>query len=112
MTKKRKDEHNRWRNKTVSFRMSPQEAAMLDMLVSVSGYTKQDYIISRLLQRDIVVNGNPRTYKALKDLLVQVLDELHRIESATPDYTVSRTIKQILRSRSTAEFIFCIYRYI
>ena len=65
--------------------MSPQEAAMLDMLVRVSGYTKQDYIISRLLQRDIVVNGNPRTYKALKDLLVQVLDELHRIESITPD---------------------------
>ena len=58
---------------------------MLDMLVSVSGYTKQDYIISRLLQRDIVVNGNPRTYKALKDLLVQVLDELNRIESITPD---------------------------
>ena len=58
---------------------------MLDMLVRVSGYTKQDYIISRLLQRDIVVNGNPRTYKALKDLLVQVLDELHRIESITPD---------------------------
>ena len=58
---------------------------MLDMLVSVSGYTKQDYIISRLLQRDIVVNGNPRTYKALKDLLVQVLNELNRIESITPD---------------------------
>lgn len=65
--------------------MSPQEAAMLDMLVRVSGYTKQDYIISRLLQRDIVVNGNPRTYKALKDLLIQVLNELQRIESITPD---------------------------
>lgn len=65
--------------------MSPQEAEILDMLVRVSGYTKQDYIISRLFQRDIVVNGNPRTYKALKDLLVQVLNELNRIESITPD---------------------------
>lgn len=33
----------------------------------------------------IVVNGNPRTYKALKDLPVQVLAELQRIKSVTPD---------------------------
>ena len=56
---------------------------MLDMLVKMSGYSKQDYIISRLLQRDITVNGNPRTYKALKDLLLQVLDELRRLETVT-----------------------------
>lgn len=85
MTKKIKDEHNRWRNKTVSFRMSPQEAAMLDMLVRISGYSKQDYIISRLLRRDIVVNGNPRTYKALKDFLIQVLDELYRLDTVSSD---------------------------
>ena len=58
---------------------------MLDMLVKMSGYSKQDYIISRLLQRDITVNGNPRTYKALKDLLLQVLDELRRLETVTSD---------------------------
>lgn len=85
MTQRRTDVRNRWRNKTIGFRMSTQEAEMLDMLVKVSGYTKQDYIISRLLQRDIVVNGNPRTYKALKDLLMQVLDELHRLETVSSD---------------------------
>ena len=43
--------------------------------------TKQDYIIRRLLCRDVVVQGNPRVYKALRDQLAAVLDELHRIEA-------------------------------
>ena len=29
----------------------------------------------------MVVQGNPRVYKALRDQLVAVLDELHRIEA-------------------------------
>ena len=43
--------------------------------------TKQDYIIRRLLERDVVVQGNPRVYKALRDQLAAVLDELRRIEA-------------------------------
>ena len=85
MTQRRTDSRNRWRNKVVSFRMSPQEADLLDMFVKISGLSKQDYITSRVLQRRITVNGNPRTYKALKDLLTQVLYELRRLEAVTPD---------------------------
>ena len=33
------------------------------------------------LGRDIVVQGNPKVYKALKDQLAAVLDELKRIEA-------------------------------
>ena len=65
--------------------MSPQEADLLDMFVKISGLSKQDYITSHVLQRRIAVNGNPRTYKALKDLLTQVLYELRRLEAVTPD---------------------------
>ena len=43
--------------------------------------TKQDYIIRRLLCRDVVVQGNPRVYKALRDQLAAVLYELRRIEA-------------------------------
>lgn len=32
----------------------------------LSGLTKQDYIIRRLQEKEIVVVGNPRVYKALK----------------------------------------------
>ena len=42
---------------------------------------KQDYITRRLLCRDVVVRGNPRVYKALRNELAAVLEELERIEA-------------------------------
>ena len=81
MSAKNLDNHNRWRNKTVAFRVSPEEDEQLEIAVRLSGLTKQDYITRRLLNRDIVVQGNPRVYKALRDQLAAVLDELRRIEA-------------------------------
>ncbi len=60
--------------------MTNEESDLLDKFVKISGHTKQDYIINRLLVRDIVVKGNSRTIKALKDQLSAVLEELKRIE--------------------------------
>ena len=82
MSRKVTDAQGRWRSKTVSFRMSPEENALLDSYARLSGMTKQDYMIARLLQKDIVVQGNPRVYKALRNQLDAVLMELRRIESA------------------------------
>ncbi len=81
MSDKRRDNKNRWRSKTVSFRMSPEEAALLDTNASLSGLSKQDYLIDRALQRDIIVQGNPRVFKALRNEMSAVLDELKRIEN-------------------------------
>ena len=81
MSAKNLDKHNRWRNKTVAFRVSPEEDAQIETTVKLTGLTKQDYIIRRLLERDVVVQGNPRVYKALRDQLAAVLDELRRIEA-------------------------------
>ena len=81
MSAKKLDNHNRWRNKTVAFRVSPEEDEQLEIAVHLSGLTKQDYITRRLLGRDIVVQGNPRVYKALRDQLAAVLGELGRIEA-------------------------------
>ena len=81
MSAKNLDNHNRWRNKTVAFRVSPEENEQIDAAVRLSGLTKQDYITKRLLCRDVVVQGNPRVYKALRDQLAAVLDELRRIEA-------------------------------
>ena len=81
MSAKNLDKHNRWRNKTVAFRMSAEEDLQLETLVKLTGLTKQDYIIRRLLGREVVVQGNPRVYKALRDQLAAVLDELRRIEA-------------------------------
>lgn len=72
---------NRWRNKNVAFQVSPEEDAKLETAVRLSNLTKQDYITRRLLCRDVVVLGNPRVYKAIRNQLAAVLDELKRIES-------------------------------
>ncbi|MDD4590930.1 MAG: hypothetical protein PHG06_10970 [Parabacteroides sp.] len=72
---------NRWRNKTVAFRVSPDEDEQLETMVRLSGLTKQDYITRRLLCRDVIVQGNPRVYKALRNQLAAVLTELQRIEA-------------------------------
>lgn len=81
MSQKNKDEHNRWRNKTVAFRVSPEEDQQIEAYVAMSGLTKQDYITRRLMHRDVVVQGNPRVYKALRGQLAAVLEELKRIET-------------------------------
>ena len=83
MSLKNRDEHNRWRNKTVAFRVSPEEDKKIETYVRLSGLTKQDYITRRLTHRDIVVQGNPRVFKALRNQLAEVLAELQRIESGS-----------------------------
>lgn len=81
MSLKNKDEHNRWRNKTVAFRVSPEEWEQIERYVQLSGLTKQDYITRRLTHREVNVQGNPRVYKALRNNLADVLTELQRIEN-------------------------------
>ena len=81
MSLKNRDNHNRWRNKTVAFRVSPEEDRQIETFVKLSGLTKQDYITRRLICKDVVVQGNPRVYKALRDQLAAVLNELRRIEA-------------------------------
>ena len=48
MSHKNVDNHNRLRSIVVGFRMSPEEASLLNGLVKVSGLNKQDYLIKGL----------------------------------------------------------------
>ena len=81
MSAKNLDRHNRWRNITVAFRVSPAEDEQIETAVRLSGLTKQDYITRRLMCREVVVQGNPRVYKALRNEFAAVLVELQRIEA-------------------------------
>ena len=89
------DSKGRWRNKFVGFRVSEEEAKLIDDYVALSGLTKQDYIIRRLQCRDVVVQGNPRVYKALKNQLAEVLSELQRIENSSVSDELLETIRLI-----------------
>ena len=73
------DRQGRWRNKVVAFRMSPEEDEVLEAKVRLSGLTKQEYIIRRLTDREIIVVGNPKVYKALRDQMTLIYQELQRL---------------------------------
>lgn len=104
MSAKNRDEHNRWRNKTVAFRMSPEEAKLLDEFVKLSGLNKQDYLISRVLQREVVVQGNPRVYKALRNELTNLTNQLQNINQVNDEFlsvlTQSLTILSDMKNLS------------
>ena len=81
--------------------MLNEEVTLLNNLVSLSGLTKQDYIIKRLLCKDVVVVGNTRVYKALKNHMEQIFTELKRLSTMQEidDVTLStiQFIGQILQ---------------
>ncbi len=81
--------------------MSKEEVTLLDNLVALSGLTKQDYIIKRLLCKDVVVVGNTKIYKALKNQMEQLCIELKKLSSIQEidDVTLStiQFINQILK---------------
>ena len=96
MSSKNYDNYNRWRSRQTSFRLSEEEFAQLAMYVKLSGRSKQEYITDRVLNRDVVVQGNTRVYKALRDTLAKVLAELRRIEAGgTVSPELNGTIRMI-----------------
>ena len=67
----------------MGFRVSPEENERINKAVALSGLPKQEYCYRRCLNQDVVVQGNPRVYKALKQELAAVLAELRRIETGS-----------------------------
>ena len=82
MSVRSNDRCGRWRNRTVAFRASDEEVRELDALVALSGLTKQDYIMRRLLCRDVVVVPSSRVLRALEDVSRDILRELKRRDDA------------------------------
>ena len=82
MSHKNLDKQGRWRNKTIAFRLFDEENLLLEKMVKVTGLTKQDYIIHKLLDREVIVQGNPRVYKALKGQFIEILEQLKQIENS------------------------------
>ena len=81
MSAKNRDSKQRWRNITVGFRVSPEENELINRAVALSGLPKQEYCYRKCLNQDVVVQGSPKVYKALKTELSAVLTELQRIEA-------------------------------
>ncbi|MBR5382291.1 MAG: hypothetical protein IK133_00570 [Clostridia bacterium] len=79
MSAKNVDRHNRFRNITVGFRVSPEENEQLNRAVALSGLPKQEYCYRKCMNRDITVTPNPRIFKAMNVHMISILKELQRI---------------------------------
>ena len=96
MSEKVLDKRGRWRSLTVAFHVSPEENEAINEAVALSGLSKQDYIISKLLNRDVVVVKSCKTYKALKDKMDGILSELQRLSaSEEPSEQLLETINYV-----------------
>ena len=84
MTAKNLDEHKRWRSQTIGFRVSPEENEQINIAVSLSGLSKQDYITHKLLDRTIYVQASCKVHRAVIDRLTEVLTELKRLDTGEP----------------------------
>ena len=83
MSAKNVDRKNRFRSITVGFRVSPEEQEELNRAVALSGLPKQEYCYRKCMGREVVIQPNPRVYKALRNELMSLGDELKRVETVS-----------------------------
>ena len=82
MSQKIKDDKNRWRNKSVGFRVSPEEWDIVNDKVRLCGYQKkQDYIMDCITKHSVTAKGNPLMLTQFRTDLKKMLAELERINS-------------------------------
>lgn len=96
MSVRNNDPKGHWRCKTVAFRVSPEEGERLDMQVKTSGMFKQDFIVKRVLNEEIVVRPNIRIQKYLATYLTEMTDELKRLERVSEDSYILENIRYLL----------------
>ena len=96
MSAKNFDSKQRWRSVSVGFRVSPQEAYHIDMLVKTSGLTKQEYIIRSLLREQIIVHPNSRVLKILCQYLSELTEDLKRIEKIEQEDDILENITYLI----------------
>lgn len=82
MSNKEHDAHGRWRNKTVAFRASPEEAELINLRAALSGLSKQQHHIRALTEQRYTVKATTRTLRAIKTEIGPIVTELRRIRRA------------------------------
>lgn len=108
MSEKVFDKKNRWRNKVVAFRVSLGEWDEIEDRVKLSGCkSKQDYIISCLLNHKIEAVGNPLMLLQFKKDLNQIktkledIDDVNQLSSGIVDSI--KTMEEILKAFADKE---------
>ena len=66
------------------------------MYAKTSGYTKQDYITKRLMCEEIAVHPNCRIQKYLSQYLVELTEELKRLQRIEQDDDILENITYLI----------------
>ena len=104
MSQKSKDKKNRWRNVVVGFRMSPQEAEELNVKVSLSGLSKQDYLIKSCLGQELNIVCGRKVAREMQMYLEAILEEFQNMETTEEmDEELLTPLKHILEILNAEE---------
>lgn len=73
------------RKRTISkaFRVSPEENERIELLSKAAGVTQQEYIMTKLEDKEFTIVPNIRTYKMLRDEMRAVYQELSRLRECS-----------------------------
>ena len=80
-TRKKKDAKKRKRNIIINFRVSPEEKQMIEDRVKLSGMAKGEYFIQSSMHQKISVQGNVRTFDAIKESVSKLDRKLMELQS-------------------------------
>ncbi|WP_314039948.1 plasmid mobilization protein [Slackia exigua] len=73
------------RKRTISktFRVSREESERIELLAKAAGVTQQEYIMTKIGDKEFTVVPDIRTYKMLRDTMRQVYQELCRLRDCS-----------------------------
>lgn len=71
------------RKRTISkaFRVSPEENERIELLAKAAGVTQQEYIMTKLEDKEFTIVPDVRTFKMLRDEMRAVVGELSRLRN-------------------------------
>ena len=79
MSAKNLDKHNRWRNKTVAFRVSPEELALIEQKMSQIGTRNREAYLRKMALDGYVVQLDLPELKELVSLLRRSSNNLNQL---------------------------------
>lgn len=87
----------RKRSIIVNFRMSPEEKALLDNRIELSGMQRQEYFIQSCLHQQIVTYGNVKSFDAIRKKMQMIDQHILSLNSVDElDYEVLESLRMIL----------------
>lgn len=76
-----KKEKNRKRNVIMNFRVSPEEKALIDARITLTGLSRSEFFIQSCIYQQILVKGNIKSFDAIKDSISKIYQQMQEISS-------------------------------